>query len=63
MKLETLDYVVLIVADLDRSIPFYTELLGLTLQHRTDTYAQIEAGTTRLGLDSRETRRRTIPKG
>ena len=60
MKLETLDYVVLIVADLDRSLPFYTELLGLTLQHRTATYAQIEAGTTRLGLYTREAMEQTL---
>ncbi len=60
MKLETLDYVVLIVADLDRSISFYTELLGLTLQHRTDTYAQIEAGTTRLGLYTRQAMEQTL---
>jgi lactoylglutathione lyase len=47
------DYVVLIVADVDRSVAFYTEVLGLTLGHRAGTYAQLATGATRLGLFDR----------
>jgi lactoylglutathione lyase len=60
LKLETLDYVVLIVADLDRSLAFYTETLGLELQHRADKYAQLRAGTTRLSLYEREAMQHTL---
>ena len=41
MKLAILDYVVLVVADLDRSLAFYTGTLGLPLQYRAEKYAQI----------------------
>ena len=60
MKLETLDYVVLVVADLDRSLAFYTGTLGLELQHRAEKYAQIAAGTTRLSLYTREAMQQTL---
>ena len=60
LQLQILDYVVLIVADLDRSISFYTETLGLKLQHRAEKYAQIEAGTTRLSLYTRDAMQKTI---
>ena len=60
MKLEILDYVVLVVADLDQSLSFYTETLGLKLQHRADEYAQIGAGTTRLSLYTRDAMQKTL---
>ena len=60
MKLATLDYVVLVVADLDRSLAFYTGTLGLPLHHRKDRYAQISAGTTRLSLYTREAMQETL---
>ncbi len=53
MKLKSLDYVVLIVDDIDTAQRFYTETLGLPLKHRRGNYAQIESGETRLGLFSR----------
>ena len=53
MQLEVLDYVVLIVADLDRALLFYADTLGLRLQHRADNYAQLKTGTTRLALYTR----------
>lgn len=53
MKAETLDYVVLIVEDLDRALAFYCGAVGLTLKHRSDPYAQLDTGTTRLGLYQR----------
>lgn len=60
MKLATLDYVVLIVADLDRSLAFYTGILGLELQHRAEQYAQLRAGTTRLSLYERKAMQHTL---
>lgn len=54
MKLEALDYVILIVEDLDRSVRFYTEVLGLRLKHRSGPFAQLDTGTTRLALYTRE---------
>ena len=53
MQLRTLDYVVLVVADLDRALAFYTGPLGLPLSHRAEAYAQLDAGTTRLSLYDR----------
>ncbi len=60
MQLEILDYIVLIVADLDQSLSFYTETLGLKLQHRAEKYAQIEGGTTRLSLYTRDAMQKTL---
>jgi len=60
MHLRTLDYVVLIVADLERSIAFYSKTLGLGLRHRAERYAQLEAGTTRLALYTREAMQETL---
>ncbi len=60
MHLEILDYVVLIVTDLEQSLSFYTETLGLELQHRAEKYAQINAGTTRLSLYTRDAMQETL---
>jgi catechol 2,3-dioxygenase-like lactoylglutathione lyase family enzyme len=60
MELRVLDYVVLIVADLDRSLAFYTGTLGLELQHRAEKYAQMKAGTTRLSLYTRDAMAETL---
>lgn len=53
MKTETLHYVILIVGDLDRALRFYTGVLGFPLRNRATQYAQLESGTTRLGLYER----------
>ena len=53
MELRAPDYVVLIVEDLDRSLAFYVERLGLTLNHRSGPYAQLATGRTRLSLYQR----------
>jgi catechol 2,3-dioxygenase-like lactoylglutathione lyase family enzyme len=50
VQIEVLDYVVLVVSDLDRALAFYTGTLGFELQHRAEKYAQMKAGTTRLSL-------------
>lgn len=53
MELEAPDYVVLIVEDLERSLRFYVETLGLALGHRSGPYAQLATGRTRLALYER----------
>ena len=60
MRIEVLDYVVLIVADLERALSFYTGTLGLALQHRAEKYAQMKAGTTRLSLYTRDAMAETL---
>lgn len=54
MELRTPDYIVLIVEDLDRALEFYIDILGLTLKHRAEAFAQLETGATRLALFTRE---------
>ena len=53
MELQAPDYVILIVDDLDRTLDFYTQVLGLRLGHRSGEYAQLDTGTTRLGFYTR----------
>lgn len=53
MQLQAPDYVILLVDDLDRALAFYTQVLGLCLGHRSGAYAQLDTGTTRLGLYTR----------
>ncbi len=53
MHFQGLDYVVLIVEDLDRSIIFYQDVLDLPLRHRSGPYAQFDTGRTRLSLYER----------
>lgn len=50
MQLQAADYIILLVDDLDRALAFYTQVLGLRLGHRSGDYAQLDTGTTRLGL-------------
>jgi lactoylglutathione lyase len=47
------DYVVLVVDDLDRSLGFYCDLLGLPLDHRSGPFAQLATGVTRVALYER----------
>jgi lactoylglutathione lyase len=47
------DYVVLVVQDLDRSLGFYCDLLGLPLGHRSGSFAQLATGATRVALYER----------
>lgn len=54
LRLEAADYVVLVVADLEASIDFYTKTLGLALGHRSGAYAQLDTGRTRISLYERE---------
>ena len=52
-RFEAPDYVVLVVGDLDRSLRFYRDLLGLPLGHRSGSFAQLATGTTRVALYER----------
>lgn len=60
MKLSVPDYIVLIVADLDRAVQFYAEVLGLPLGHRSEAYAQFNTGATRLALYRRDAMTQTL---
>jgi catechol 2,3-dioxygenase-like lactoylglutathione lyase family enzyme len=60
VKLTAPDYAVVIVADLDRALDFYTGVLGLPLGHRSGEYAQLETGTTRLALYTRSAMAKTL---
>ena len=60
MRLNAPDYVILIVEDLDRSLAFYTEVLGLKLGHRSGDYAQLDTGATRVALYARNAMAKTL---
>lgn len=60
MQLSAPDYVVLIVADLDRAVAFYTGVLGLPLGHRSGPYAQLATGVTRVALYERDAMASTL---
>jgi lactoylglutathione lyase len=54
VQLTAPDYVVLVVADVDRALDFYAGTLGLALGHRSGPYAQLDTGRTRLSLYQRD---------
>jgi lactoylglutathione lyase len=56
------DYAVLIVADLEKAVSFYTECVGMQLEKRSATgnYAQLNTGTTRVGLYTRAAMAKTL---
>ncbi len=58
--LDGIDYVVVVVADLDRSLDFYRGVLGLPLDHRSGAYAQLATGRTRLALYERQAMAATL---
>jgi lactoylglutathione lyase len=60
VKLAAPDYVILVVTDLEESLAFYTQVLGLQLGHRAQAYAQLQTGVTRLGLYTREAMAKTL---
>lgn len=60
MKFNLPDYVILIVEDLDITLRFYTEVLGLKLGHRSGDYAQMDTGSTRLAFYTRSAMSETI---
>lgn len=60
MEFRTLDYVILIVEDLDRAVEFYTQVLSLPLRHRAGDYVQFDTGATRFGLYARKAMAETV---
>ena len=60
LNLSQLDYVVLVVTDLDRSLRFYCDVLGLPLGHRSGAYAQLATGRTRLAMYERAAMASTV---
>jgi catechol 2,3-dioxygenase-like lactoylglutathione lyase family enzyme len=60
MEFTGVDYVVLGVEDLDRSLAFYVDLLGLPMGHRSGPYAQLATGRTRLSLFERSAMEETL---
>ncbi len=60
LAFEAADYVVLIVADLDTALAFYTDALGLRLGHRSGAYAQLDTGRTRVSLYERAAMSETL---
>ncbi len=60
LQLKSIDYVVLIVRDLDAALNFYQRILGLPLRHRATSYAQLDSGATRLGLFTRDAMAETL---
>ncbi len=49
----TVDYVILYVRDLDASIGFYRDVLGLRFKLRGEGYAEFDTGPTRFGMFER----------
>lgn len=49
-----IDYVILYVADLDRSVGFYRDVVGLPYKLTGDGYAELDGGGIKLGLLERE---------
>jgi lactoylglutathione lyase len=48
------------VDEVDAALAFYTEVLGLTLGHRSGAYAQLDTGTCRLALYDRAAMAETL---
>ena len=64
MDLKAADYVVVIVSDLDKSLHFYTEVLGLPLHHRApnDKFAELDTGVTHIALYTRDGMAETLKR-
>jgi lactoylglutathione lyase len=60
VQLHAPDYIVLVVDELDRSLAFYVDVLGLTLGHRSGPYAQLDTGVTRVALYERSAMAETL---
>ncbi len=54
------DYVILVVEDLDVAVAFWTDTIGLALDHRSGPYAQFATGATRFGLYERQAMEDTL---
>ena len=54
------DSVVIVVQDLERSLRFYCDVLGLPLGHRSGSFAQLATGVTRVALYERSAMAATL---
>ncbi len=56
MDLKAADYVVVIISDLEKSLHFYTKILGLPLHHVAPNgkFAELDTGVTHVALYTRE---------
>jgi predicted enzyme related to lactoylglutathione lyase len=64
MRLETIDHVWFWVRDMDRSVAFYRDALGLPMRMRHgDDWAEFEAGGARIGLHGAAADERPSPGG
>jgi len=62
MKLAAANYVVLIVEDLERSVTFYRDVLGLPLHHiaPNNMFAEFDTGVTHVALYTRKAMSETL---
>jgi catechol 2,3-dioxygenase-like lactoylglutathione lyase family enzyme len=58
MKIKNLSYVMVGTADVERSVEFYRDVLGLQLQARFEDFAFLDTGSTTLALSGELWRRR-----
>ncbi len=47
-------YIILYVNDLEASLHFYRDLLGIAIKMQVDTYVELETGATTLAINTRE---------
>jgi lactoylglutathione lyase len=50
IELKKLDYIMVMVENMNRSIEFYRDVLGLPLKFSSDSWTEFNAGTTTLAL-------------
>ena len=52
MKLKQIDHIILMVEDMERSLTFYRDILGLPVKFTSDSWTEIDTGHTTLALHS-----------
>ena len=62
VKLSTLAYVILYVADTEKSLPFYRDILGLKVKSGDPGWVELETGATTLALHGEENRQPSAPR-
>jgi catechol 2,3-dioxygenase-like lactoylglutathione lyase family enzyme len=60
MELKTLSYVMLGAADVERSVEFYRDVLGLKLKARFEDFAFLDTGATTLALSGQLWRHQAV---
>jgi catechol 2,3-dioxygenase-like lactoylglutathione lyase family enzyme len=59
--MRSVDYVMVLVSDMERSVDFYQNKLGLTLASKSGGWSEFDSGTTRLALHAGGTPRTDAP--